>query len=266
MCGVSDYYFDSVGGGVQVLCGVSDYFGDQLRDFLGSAPSRLTRHMLQSANYSPILGLASNIFLTSCPRYRVCSGNMHVQSRHRWVKCGSPQYMRGWAWLLQIFPPWTNLFPKTSNDSTFFEALAEQTKLAGIKTQKLLFCIQNLKKEKLSDKIALLRTNYDANYLEILHAERELGKIHNNELRDKLQDLKFFEILQAEKANAHFLDICSKKGLLHRKIFYCHLLNLEIILLICILHCLGLTRMCKVRLKIFLDRKQANTPWSVVVF
>ena len=157
-------------------------------------------------------------------------------------------------------------FPKTSNDSTFFEALAEQTKLAGIKTQKLLFCMQNLKKEKLSDKIELLRTNYEANYLGILHAERELGKIHDNELRDKLQDLKFFEILQAEKANAHFLDICSKKGLLHRKIFYCHLLNLEIILLICILHCLGLTRMCKVRLKIFWDRKQANTPWSVVVF
>ena len=37
-------------------------------------------------------------------------------------------------------------FPKTSNDSTFFEALAEQTKLAGIKTQKLLFCMQNIKK------------------------------------------------------------------------------------------------------------------------
>ena len=45
-------------------------------------------------------------------------------------------------------PPLEELsqFPKTTNDSTFFEALAEQTKLAGIKSQKLLFCIQNLKK------------------------------------------------------------------------------------------------------------------------
>ena len=60
------------------------------------------------------------------------------------------------------------------------------------------------------DKIELLWANYEANHLEILHAERELGKIHDNELRDKLQDLKFFEILQAEKANAHFLDIAKK--------------------------------------------------------
>ena len=107
-------------------------------------------------------------------------------------------------------------FPKTSNDSTFFEALAEQTKLARIKTQKLLFCMQNLKKEKLSDKIELLRTNYEANHLEILHAERELGKIHDNELRDKLQDLNFFEILQAEKANAHFLDIAKKASCIEK--------------------------------------------------
>ena len=58
--------------------------------------------------------------------------------------------------------------------------------------------MQNLKKEKLSDKIELLWANYEANHLEMLHAERELGKIHDNELRDKLQDLKIFEILQAE--------------------------------------------------------------------
>ena len=93
-------------------------------------------------------------------------------------------------------PPLEKLsqFPKTTNDFTFFEALVEQTKLAGIKSQKLLFCIQNLKKEKLLKKIESLRANYDANYLDILHAERELGKIHDTELRDKLQDLKIFEI------------------------------------------------------------------------
>ena len=30
LCGVSDYYFDSVVGGVQVLCGVSDYYFDSV--------------------------------------------------------------------------------------------------------------------------------------------------------------------------------------------------------------------------------------------
>ena len=34
--------------------------------------------------------------------------------------------------------------PKTVDDSVFFEALAEQTKLSGIKIQKLLHCVQNL--------------------------------------------------------------------------------------------------------------------------
>ena len=32
----------------------------------------------------------------------------------------------------------------------------------------------------------------------------------DSELRDKLQELKIFEILQAEKANAHFLEIAKK--------------------------------------------------------
>ena len=34
--------------------------------------------------------------------------------------------------------------PKKTDESTLFEALAEQTKLAGIKAQKVLFCVQNI--------------------------------------------------------------------------------------------------------------------------
>ena len=34
--------------------------------------------------------------------------------------------------------------PKKTDEFTFFEALAEQTKLAGIKAQKVLFCVQNI--------------------------------------------------------------------------------------------------------------------------
>ena len=67
--------------------------------------------------------------------------------------------------------------PKKTDEFTFFEALAEQTKLAGIKAQKVLFCVQNIKKNKLTENIEKLRTNFGENYIKITQAERELGKI-----------------------------------------------------------------------------------------
>ena len=42
--------------------------------------------------------------------------------------------------------------PKKTDESTFFEALVEQTKIAGIKAQKVLFCVQNIKKKKINRK------------------------------------------------------------------------------------------------------------------
>ena len=41
-------------------------------------------------------------------------------------------------------------------------------------------------------------------------AEKDLGKICDNEVRDKLQDLKIFEILKSEKPSPHFIDIAKK--------------------------------------------------------
>ena len=66
--------------------------------------------------------------------------------------------------------------PKTVDDSVFFEALAEQTKISGIKTQKLLHCVQNLKKTALTRKIESLRDNYENNAKAIHNAERGAGK------------------------------------------------------------------------------------------
>ena len=42
----------------------------------------------------------------------------------------------------------------------FFEAFAEQTKLAGIKTQKLLYRVQRAKKKALEEKLEQLRDNF----------------------------------------------------------------------------------------------------------
>ena len=49
---------------------------------------------------------------------------------------------------LDELPTLENLsqLPKKPEESIFFEALVEQTKLAGIKAQKVLFCVQNIKK------------------------------------------------------------------------------------------------------------------------
>ena len=114
--------------------------------------------------------------------------------------------------VLAELPPLEDLaaLPKTCSDSTFFEALAEQTKLAGIKAQKHLFCTQNLRKKKLINDIEILTADHDINIKELTRAEKELAKLCDSELREKLQDLKIFEILQAEKSNPHFLEIAKK--------------------------------------------------------
>ena len=57
---------------------------------------------------------------------------------------------------LEELPTLENLsqLPKKTNEATFFEALVEQTKLAGIKDQKVLFCVQNIRKKKLTENIS----------------------------------------------------------------------------------------------------------------
>ena len=82
--------------------------------------------------------------------------------------------------------------------------------MAGIKAQEQLYHLQNLKKNTITEKITKLKENYEDNSTEIRKLERELGKIQDSELGDKLQDLKIFEILNAEKSSPHFLDLTKK--------------------------------------------------------
>ena len=79
-----------------------------------------------------------------------------------------------------------------------------------IKAQKQINHLQNLYKKTITEKIVKPRENYEGNSAEIRKLERELGKIQDGELRDKLQDLKIFEILNAEKSSPHFLDLTKK--------------------------------------------------------
>ena len=43
-----------------------------------------------------------------------------------------------------------------------------------------------------------------------MQAEKELSTLCDTELRDKLRELKVYEILNAEKANPHFLELAKK--------------------------------------------------------
>ncbi len=105
-------------------------------------------------------------------------------------------------------------FEKVSDPNSFFEKLTVAVKKAGIWGQHFLFKITKeliYSKEK---KVEELKKNFDANFDQIFKLEREIGKIRDTSLRDKLCNLKIFECLNAEKASPHFLTISkkSKKG------------------------------------------------------
>ncbi len=49
-----------------------------------------------------------------------------------------------------------------------------------------------------------------ANQSVIFDLERDLGRIIDNELKDRMMDLKVFDCLHAEKATSHFLNLAKK--------------------------------------------------------
>ena len=59
-------------------------------------------------------------------------------------------------------------------------------------------------------KLTVLKVNFEANFEQIFNLERNIGKIRDADLRNKLRDLKIFECLSAEKATPHFLNIAKK--------------------------------------------------------
>ena len=50
----------------------------------------------------------------------------------------------------------------------------------------------------------------EENHIIIAQAEKELSTLCDTELRDRLRELKVFEILNAEKANPFFLELAKK--------------------------------------------------------
>ena len=87
--------------------------------------------------------------------------------------------------------------------STFFESLVKQTSIYGIKAQKKIAYLYRLNKTRLIERITELSVDFT------LQLEVELRTVSDKEIQDRLQDLKIFEILNAEKSNLHFFDLHS---------------------------------------------------------
>ena len=100
--------------------------------------------------------------------------------------------------------------PKNCEPSRFFEVISEQTRVHGIKAQKILSHLNGINKKRLILQIETLGQDFAANGDLIIETERLLGRLVDTELRDKLEDYKVYEILHAECSSPHFLDICKK--------------------------------------------------------
>jgi hypothetical protein len=99
---------------------------------------------------------------------------------------------------------------KKCTHSRFFEVLVEQTKKMGMRAQKKLSYNEYVRKSEIRSRIDNLKKNYTANQTRIFDLERDLGRIIDNELRDRMMDLKIFDCLHAEKATSHFLNLAKK--------------------------------------------------------
>jgi hypothetical protein len=79
-----------------------------------------------------------------------------------------------------------------------------------MKAQKNLPYNEKVRKDELKKQIDTLKANYGENQEQIFKLERPLGLIIDNEIREKLLEIKSFECLHAEKPTAHFLNIAKK--------------------------------------------------------
>ena len=81
--------------------------------------------------------------------------------------------------------------PKNCTPCRFFEVIAKQTREQGIKNknpQKIAY-LTELNKTRLKTEITALGHDFVGNSEKIFNLEKNLGKILDNELRDKLQRL-----------------------------------------------------------------------------
>jgi hypothetical protein len=80
----------------------------------------------------------------------------------------------------------------------------------GMRAQKKLSYNEYVRKNEIRSRIEDLKKNYNENQSKVFDLERDLGRIIDNELKDRMMDLKIFDCLHAEKATSHFLNLAKK--------------------------------------------------------
>jgi hypothetical protein len=99
---------------------------------------------------------------------------------------------------------------KGCSHSVFFTALTDEVRNAGSKTQKYLSRLNKCYEQALSKKLLVLKDDYVSNRDAIADIENTLKIRLDNNLREKIKDIKIFECLNAEKATPLLLDLAKK--------------------------------------------------------
>jgi len=112
--------------------------------------------------------------------------------------------------------PDLNFFENLAIDPSpnlFFETLVNCIKNNVLSHQAFIFKQNNIKKTTLTKRIIGLKTNFEANTVQILETERELSALTESLLKDELMHFKKFEILNDEKITPHFMNIVKAKNM-----------------------------------------------------
>jgi hypothetical protein len=101
---------------------------------------------------------------------------------------------------------------KTCSSGDFFVALTEEVKIRAAKMQRTLARHKKIRIEQYQTKLDILKQDYLANGEQIRITEKELLTIHDNDLRDRILDIKIFECLNAEKATPLMVSLAKPRG------------------------------------------------------
>ncbi len=77
--------------------------------------------------------------------------------------------------------------------------------MAGMKAQKNLAYNEKVRKDELKKQIETLKANYGENQEQIFKLERTLGLIIDNEIREKLLEIKSLSVCMQKKPQRIFL-------------------------------------------------------------
>jgi hypothetical protein len=112
-------------------------------------------------------------------------------------------------------------FELSCDRDVFLEILIMSIKNSSLAHQHDFFKIKNAKKNKLANQIKILKQNFQNNVGEILHVERDLNKVVDDDMREEVLKMHKFEQLNNEKITPYFLSLAKKPNKLESLLDLC---------------------------------------------